>query len=84
MNREVLKNLSESEAWQQAKQYLVLYVEKLDRVSEPLIIDGITITPEHAYLGKLLAVRTIHDFMDSVDSFKNNEERENDSRDSME
>lgn len=84
MTQEQIKNLAESEAWQQIKTYLVLFIEKLDRVSEPLIIDGVTITPEHAYLGKLLAVRTLHDFMNSVDSFKNNEERRRDSRDSME
>lgn len=84
MTQDQLKYLAQSEAWQQIKTYLVLFVEKLDRVSEPLIVDGITITPEQAYLGKLLAVHTLHDFMDSVDSFKNNEERKKDLRDSME
>lgn len=84
MTKEQLENLAKSEAWQQLKTYLVPFVEKLDRVSEPLIVDGLTITPEHAYIGKLLAVHTLHDFMNSVDSFKNNEERRRDSRDSME
>ncbi len=84
MTTQELKLLAESAAWEQAKKYLALYIEDLDRVSKPLIVKDIVITPEQAYLGKLLAVETLVDFINSVDSFKNREEREKDARDSME
>lgn len=84
LTNEQLKYLAESGYWKQAKIHLVHFVEQIDRVSEPLIVDGITITPKDAYLGKLLAVKTITEFIDSVDSFGNKEERSRDLRDSME
>jgi len=83
LNAEQLKIIANNPYWNDLKELLVLYIDDIDRVSKPLIIDGITITPNQAYLGKLLAVQTINEFINSVDSMKSGEERASDVRDSM-
>ncbi len=69
--------------WNDIKELLVPFIDEIDRVSKPLIVDGITITPNQAYLAKLLTVQTINEFINSVDSMKLGEERVKDARDSM-
>lgn len=83
MNTELLKTIADSHYWEELKGYLVHYIDNVDRVSKPLEVNGVTITPEQAYLGKLLAVKTLNEFINSIDSLKNIKEREQNSRDLM-
>jgi hypothetical protein len=84
MTIEKLQLIANSKDWDDLKEYLGDFISDLDKVSEPLEIKGITITPENAYLSKLLAVVTLKDFIRSVDIQKHKEAYRKDGRDSME
>jgi len=84
MTNEQLKYIANSESWEILKVYLRLFIDKLDRVSEPMDVYGIQVSAENAYMGKLLATHTLKEFIDSVDKQKDIEVREKDIRDSME